>query len=158
MYVCTHWFFSPFLCFWAFWQGEVKPKKTKKTHPHHVCTHPYTHRDTHTDLQILRGHIQVITITSWRVSEDTLVQNRWRHGVGGGEEGRRGAGVQGGRTGPVYFNNNSQTQGLSSQTLNETLGLWWSDNAQMLKRGLPKQPLDHPPPPPRKQTNNKLFF
>lgn len=41
----------------------------------------------------------------------------------------------GGSTGPVYFNNNSQTQGLSSQNLNETLGLRWSDKTQMLKRG-----------------------
>lgn len=58
--------------------------------------------------------MQVITITSWRVSEDTLVQNRQ------GQEGRVG---WGGSTGPVYFNNNSQTHGLSTETLNETLGL-----------------------------------
>lgn len=47
--------------------------------------------------------------------------------------GKRGAG-RGGSAGPVYFNNNSQTQGLSSWTLNETLGLRWSDKTQMLKK------------------------
>lgn len=60
------------------------------------------------------GGGEVITITSWRVSEDTLVRDR---------QGQEGGRLGGGDAGPVYFNNNSQTQGRSSPSLNETLGL-----------------------------------
>lgn len=58
-------------------------------------------------------------------------------GSGGVLGGVAGGGCtgQGGDTGPVYFNNNSQTHGLSSRTLNETLGLRLSDKTHMLKRG-----------------------
>lgn len=94
------------------------PKKSEASPPPHTHAHRFG-----------GWSIQVITITSWRVSEDTLVQNR---------QGQEGGVDRGGNTGPVYFNNNSQTQGLSSQTLNETLGLWWSDKTQMLKRGSAK--------------------
>lgn len=73
--------------------------------------------------------MQVITITSWRVSEDTLVQNR----QGARGEGRASGG--GGNAGLVYFNNNTQTHGHSGETLNETLGLRLRDKTQMLKRG-----------------------
>lgn len=63
--------------------------------------------------------------------------DRGRRGFqAGGSGGLLGCwGGQGGDTGPVYFNNNSQTHGLSSRTLNETLGLRWNDKTHMLKRG-----------------------
>lgn len=78
----------------------------------------------------MKGDMQVITITSWHVSEDTLVQNRQGARL---ERGMRGL-VRGGNASPVYFNNNSQTHGLSGETLNETLGPRWRDKTQMLKR------------------------
>lgn len=56
-------------------------------------------------------------------------------GVVVGWGGVGGCTGRGGDTGPVYFNNNSQTHGLSSRTLNETLGLRCSDKTHMLKRG-----------------------
>lgn len=70
----------------TYWTGlVVSPLKKGNLSKTHVGTHTHMYTHTHTHIWKWGGGIQVITITSWRVSEDTLVQNR--RGFGGGRPG-----------------------------------------------------------------------